>query len=749
MTYLVKCLKFLLGSLIVGGVVFTFLAVVSYNAYDQSMLSATSYSVKIHNFSGKHGAAIAAPILQVIGYSVFLPLLFLLVYALKLFKSRQPKFMTLRVIALLFGIATLSTLLAFISKYCIADGLSLGGAIGTHLKQFLLLHIDSDILFISLCYLFAAAAIFCLGLTLNEWKSIFRYIYYCAKFFGKILGYFVLKLSNQKKKLSIDDDQKHIDNFMDITHKSKTEDLMPPKSTIKQEQQSILPSIDILNNPPVNASAHNFFNRNELKERQEELKKVLRDYGIKGEIINYSVGPVVTLYELEPAAGTKASRVIGLSDDIARSMSAISTRIAVIPGKNVLGIEIPNEQREVIYLRELIESRAYQNNQFSLPLVLGKDIAGQPVITDLAKMPHLLVAGTTGSGKSVAINTMVLSLLYSCTTKRCKLVMIDPKMLELSVYDGIPHLLSPVVTDPKKAVEALKWVVQEMERRYRAMASFGVRNIAGFNELLLDAAKGGTTLKKIVQTGFNPENGEPTYEEMDLGSEALPFIVVIVDEMADLMLVAGKEIEGYIQRIAQMARASGIHLIMATQRPSVDVITGVIKANFPTRISFQVTSKIDSRTILGEQGAEQLLGRGDMLYMMPGGNITRVHGPFVSDLEVENVVKELKTNSNSSFNSSSDISSTDRQESGYVIDFNSSVIGEGHTFLGADDGQEDLYQQAVKIVIAEQRPTTSYIQRRLKIGYNRAASLIEQMEQDGIITPPNTLGKREVVKKQS
>ena len=415
-------------------------------------------------------------------------------------------------------------------------------------------------------------------------------------------------------------------------NKVKKEDLKLKTSDISQPSSPLeLPPIDILNKFTETSSLT--FNKDKIKEDIDKLKTILKDYGIKGEILNYSIGPVVTLYELEPVAGTKASRVIGLSDDIARSMSAVSTRIAVIPGKNALGIEIPNDKREIIYLRELVESNEYRNNKYKLPLILGKSIGGTPIITDLAKMPHLLVAGTTGSGKSVAINTMILSLLYSCTVKQCRFVMIDPKMLELSVYNGIPHLLSPVVTEAKKAVGALKWVVQEMERRYRAMASLGVRNITGFNELLLEASKKGTTLKKVIQTGFDSQTGEPIFEEVDLGNEELPYIVVIVDEMADLMLVAGKEIEGYIQRIAQMARASGIHLIMATQRPSVDVITGVIKANFPTRVSFHVTSKIDSRTILGEQGAEQLLGMGDMLYMMPGGNITRVHGPFVTDLE--------------------------------------------------------------------------------------------------------------------
>jgi S-DNA-T family DNA segregation ATPase FtsK/SpoIIIE len=748
MLYFRRYIKLAVAFLLMGMAAFGFFAIVSYNSSDTSLFYATAPSLNLHNVLGVYGAIIADFTLQVIGYSSILLILCLLVWAAKLCQNITMKFFIYRTLALPFCIMVFSTILAFIPKYYVMDGISLGGVTGDYLKQLLLLHIDVDVLIIILGYLFIILVIFCLGLTLSEWRLFFRFAYRSVKFFFKGLRYIMLKLSSQKKELSIDYNNKQIENFIDSPQNIKTESLNFKKR--EPEQRFILPSVDILNELPANANASSFLNKNGFKERQEELKKVLRDYGIKGDIVNCSVGPVVTLYELEPAAGTKASRVIGLSDDISRSMSAISTRIAVISGKNALGIEIPNEQREVIYLRELIESRVYQNNQLSLPLILGKDIAGQPIVTDLAKMPHLLVAGTTGSGKSVAINTMILSLLYSCTVKQCRLVMIDPKMLELSVYDGIPHLLSPVVTDPKKAVDALRWVVQEMERRYRAMASFGVRNISGFNELLVAAAKKGTTLKKVIQTGFDPENGEPTYEEVDLGSEALPYIVVIVDEMADLMLVAGKEIEGYIQRIAQMARASGIHLIMATQRPSVDVITGVIKANFPTRISFQVTSKIDSRTILGEQGAEQLLGRGDMLYMTPGGNITRVHGPFVSDIEVENVVKELKQN-NDSLNSNDTISGS-IAGIGAEIDFSSGtasdILSKGGTSFGMEDQQEDLYQQAVKIVLTEQRPTTSYLQRRLKIGYNKAASLIEQMEQNGIVTAPNTLGKREVIKKQ-
>ena len=729
-------LKFLRGSLslsIIAAVVFLSLTIITYDNTDPSFLNAKTTVLKIHNIFGETGAKITDPILQIMGYTVILPILFSLILAIKLLNNISNKFLVYRSVALLVAITIFSVILAFIPNHFVASNIGLGGVIGDYLKQILLTYIASDVLLTSLICLFIPLSIFYLGLTFSEWRLVCRYTYSCIKFFTKIITHVVMKLSNQKKQLK----HKHDNDQTEILEKGNLRKNTTRQEIDDTEEEFTLPSIELLNKLDTNASSSYHLRESKLRQNQENLNQVLNDYGVKGEINDYSIGPVVTLYEFEPAAGTKASRVIGLSDDIARSMSAISTRIAVIPGKNAMGIEIPNKQRKVIYLRELIESENYQQNNFKLPLILGKDIAGQPVITDLTKMPHLLVAGTTGSGKSVAINTMILSLLYSCTAKQCRFVMVDPKMLELSVYDGISHLLSPVVTEPRKAVDALKWVVQEMERRYRAMASFGVRNISGFNELLLEAAKKKESLKKVIQTGFDSESGEPIYEEVDFGSEELPYIVVIVDEMADLMLVAGKEIEGYIQRIAQMARASGIHLIMATQRPSVDVITGVIKANFPTRISFHVTSKIDSRTILGEQGAEQLLGMGDMLYMTPGGNIRRVHGPFVSDAEVEKVVKELRKNKKSSYEVDLNIpqSVADNTSSNSILPF-------------MEDTQEDLYQQAVKIVLAEKRPTTSYIQRRLKIGYNKAASLIEQMEEDGIITAPNNQGKREIIKKQ-
>ncbi|MCZ2328906.1 DNA translocase FtsK [Bartonella sp. F02] len=499
------------------------------------------------------------------------------------------------------------------------------------------------------------------------------------------------------------------------------------------------PSIDLLQEPISHSDTS--ISQETLERSAGLLESVLEDFGIKGEIIHVHPGPVVTMYEFEPAAGVKSSRVIGLSDDIARSMSAISARVAVIPGRNVIGIELPNAARETVYLRELIQSSSFCDSQFKLALALGKGINGEPVIAELAKMPHLLVAGTTGSGKSVAINTMILSILYRMTPEQCRLIMVDPKMLELSIYDGIPHLLTPVVTDSKKAVTALKWAVREMEERYRKMAKLGVRNIDGFNARVALAAEKGETIMCTVQSGFDKETGEMLYHEEAMDLTQLPYIVVIVDEMADLMMVAGKEIESAIQRLAQMARAAGIHLIMATQRPSVDVITGTIKANFPTRISFQVTSKIDSRTILGEQGAETLLGQGDMLHMIGGGRIMRVHGPFVSDKEVESVVEHLKMQGKPDYLAKVTDSEDDEKNNQEADDSVSEFVAAGKS--GGES--EELYAQAVKIVMRDKKCSTSYIQRRLSIGYNKAASLVEKMEEEGIVGAANHVGKREIL----
>ena len=526
-----------------------------------------------------------------------------------------------------------------------------------------------------------------------------------------------------------------------VEHPSKKP--IPQSKKAKSEAQPTLfsenmanyeqPALDLLESPKTVIRQQ--LSDEALEENARMLENVLDDYGVKGEIISVRPGPVVTMYELEPAPGLKASRVIGLADDIARSMSALAARVSTVPGRTVIGIELPNDHRETVLLREILSARDYGDGKHGLPLALGKNIGGIPEVADLAKMPHLLIAGTTGSGKSVAINTMLLSLLYKLSPDECRMIMIDPKMLELSVYDGIPHLLSPVVTDPRKAVVALKWVVGEMEERYRKMSKMGVRNISGYNSRVADALAKNEDFERTVQTGFDDNTGEAIFETETFKPEKLPFIVVVVDEMADLMMVAGKEIEACIQRLAQMARASGIHLIMATQRPSVDVITGTIKANFPTRISFQVTSKIDSRTILGEMGAEQLLGMGDMLYMAGGGKITRIHAPFVSDEEVELIVNHLKKFGPPEYVSGVVKGPDDEKASGL-----DSILG-----LGGNTNKESaLYDQAVAIVAHDRKCSTSYIQRKLSIGYNKAAKIVEEMEDNGIVSAANHIGKREI-----
>ncbi len=490
-----------------------------------------------------------------------------------------------------------------------------------------------------------------------------------------------------------------------------------------------LPELSMLAKPKPRAAA---FDEGALRQNAQLLEGVLAEFGVRGQIDQIRPGPVVTLYELVPAPGVKSARVVALSDDIARSMSVAACRVAVVPGRNAIGIELPNQKRETVYLRDLLASPEYERSTLALPMALGENIGGEPYIADLSKMPHLLIAGTTGSGKSVGVNAMILSILYRLAPDQCRFIMIDPKMLELSVYDGIPHLLAPVVTDSKKAIVALKWTVREMEDRYRLMSKIGVRNVASYNERAKEAAAKGEHFERTVQTGFD-DNGRPVYESERIDPKPMPYLVVVIDEVADLMLVAGKDVEGAVQRLAQMARAAGIHLIMATQRPSVDVITGTIKANFPTRISFQVTSKIDSRTILGEQGGEQLLGQGDMLYMAGGGRITRLHGPFVSDEEVEAVAKFLRAQGEPQY--VEDVTAGGDDEDG----------GGGDDFGAGGGSGDDLYDRAVAVVTRDGKASTSYVQRRLQIGYNRAASLIERMEQEGVVSPANHAGKREIL----
>ena len=605
-----------------------------------------------------------------------------------------------------------------------------------------------------------------LGLDRAEWRAIGRAIVWCcAKVWRglKVSGRFLAekirrrpqevgavdvrprkKASRQEPVISKADAPPSkktipiIDGKPKATKSSRREDQeRQPMLNLERGDEFILPPLNLLSNTRPLAPEDRLSN-DALEQNARMLESVLDDFGIKGEIVKVRPGPVVTLYELEPAPGTKSTRVINLADDIARSMCADSARVAVVPGKNAIGIELPNRKREIVVLREQFASAAYEDSKAKLPLCMGKDIGGAPVVADLASMPHLLVAGTTGSGKSVAINVMILSLLYKMTPAECRFIMVDPKMLELSIYDDIPHLLTPVVTDPQKAVVALKWAVREMEQRYQSLAKLQVRNIGAYNDRLTEARKKGEKIVHRVQTGFDHESGDPIYEEEEIDLTPLPMIVVIVDEMADLMLVAGKDIEALIQRLAQMARAAGIHLIMATQRPSVDVITGTIKANFPTRVSFQVTSKIDSRTILGEQGAEQLLGMGDMLYMAGGGRIRRVHGPFVSDKEVERVVRELKKQGKPDYLESI----TEEPDEGFDSQFLQNA--QMSSAAGQSSG-DDLYDRAVAIVARDKKASTSYIQRQLSIGYNRAANIIDKMEREGVVSPANHVGKREVL----
>ncbi len=745
-------IHFLKSLLCLSVSIFFAVALISYNYADPSLDNATN--IEPQNMAGFPGAYVADPILQLFGLGSLIIILTPLCWAYVYFYYGKVSFWFLRILA---GIVALNAAsLLFNGLQLNSDYFShSGGAIGVLWQAKLSLYVTSYVIKIAAAFILAVSLYLCLALNNSSWAKFMKTIsvlaIYSIAYVARAAHALLKKLkrnpSNEytrevpksstrrvapilsKNITKVEDQTQSQDQILDVP-------IVPRKIVEKAkpvyEQVSTdgfkLPSTSLLKEFPVNKDNVQQ-NNSVIKKHTEELLQVLSDFGVMGEITGAASGPVVTLYELEPAAGTKSSRIIGLSDDISRSMRSTSARIAVIPGRNAIGIELPNSKRETVYLKELLESSEYKNKNYDLPIILGKDISGNVIVADLARMPHLLVAGTTGSGKSVAINTMILSLVYALTPDQCKFIMVDPKMLELSVYDGIPHLLTNVVTEPGKAVVALKWVVKEMENRYRLMSNLGVRSIHNYNDRIKEAIANGEVMKRTVQTGFDAETGQPKIEQVPLDMKTLPFIVVIVDEMADLMLVAGKDIETSIQRLAQMARAAGIHIIMATQRPSVDVITGVIKANFPTRISFQVTSKIDSRTILGEQGAEQLLGKGDMLYMAGGSKITRIHGPFVADDEVERIVSYLKSQGQPDY--MNDITSED---TGYTS---------GSSSGGAE--MDELYKQAVEIVAHEGKASTSFIQRCLKIGYNRAANIMEQMERDGLVSKPNHVGKREIL----
>src|SRR5579859_632098 len=752
----------------------------SFDPQDPSWNTAAVPGRGAHNMLGVFGAYVSDVLLQLCGLTAWLPVLALFAWGGKMLVVGEPlQRFGLRVVLLLTGLLLLAVGLAALPAHLpfVMSGFSEG--VGGSAGKLLLEGLRESLRLVGLTPLAWAVAAACaalgavgtlsaFGLSFEEWKRFFGAVSAGPRALARLRrgrdaapwedeeDYDEVPL-RREPSLHADDDipppaprlrKKQIAEPEERAA-PRVEPLVAPRISRaqpgKREEDSRqgrleldasfeIPPLRLLTPPPDNRGPA--VDGDALKQNAKLLVSVLDDFGVNGQITTVRPGPVVTLYELEPAPGTKTSRVIGLSDDIARSMSALSVRIATVPGRSVIGIELPNHRRETVYLRELLADSAFDKSGMALTLVLGKDIGGQPVMVDLARMPHLLIAGTTGSGKSVAINTMILSLLYRLRPDQCRLIMIDPKMLELSVYDGIPHLLAPVVTEPGKAVVALKWAVREMEDRYRAMSQLGVRNISGYNQRLAEARAKGEVLSRTVQTGFDPDTGKPIYEEQPLALEPLPFIVVVVDEMADLMLVAGKDIEAAVQRLAQMARAAGIHLIMATQRPSVDVITGTIKANFPSRISFQVSSKIDSRTILGEQGAEQLLGQGDMLYMAAGGRITRVHGPFVSDQEVETVVEHLRSQGEPAYVEA-------------VTEDDEPPLDMAGICGGNGESGDDLYDQAVALVAREGKASTSFVQRHLQIGYNRAARIIERMEQEGMVSRANHVGKREVLLRRS
>jgi len=740
---ILRLLSRLIGLFMMGFAFICALALFSFNSEDPSF-NTVSTNNHVSNWIGFFGSHIADLLFQFIGLPAFFLCLIIFSIGVKMSSRFGVKNLSYKIIISPFCILSFSVAFAAIPQPDWWDFNSLGGVNG----HFILANITyfPKYVILPIALMFSAILIsIIIEISLADWIYFFRYSFAVARFcYEKILeskkwqkikenqNFKPREVQNISKESEIDDD-KILKQKLRNASKTKK-----PKQFL--QSRYLLPTSDLLTDRS-NENKDKKISKDLVDSQSKMLLKVLDDFGVQGSSLGAKVGPVVTLHEFEPAAGTKASRVVGLSDDIARSMSAVSARIAVVSGKTSIGIELPNPKREMIFLRELLESKEYKFSQNFLPIILGRDISGEIMITDLAKMPHLLIAGTTGSGKSVGLNVMILSLLYKLRPDECRFIMIDPKMLELSIYDGIPHLLSPVVTEPSKAVIALKWVVAEMEERYRLMSSFAVRNIAGYNEKAEKAILSGEKLMRKVQTGYDATTGKPVIEEIEFEPKKLPFIVVIVDEMADLMLVAGKEIENSVQRLAQMARAAGIHLIMATQRPSVDVITGVIKANFPTRISFQVTSRIDSRTILGTQGAEQLLGQGDMIYMSGGSKMTRVHGPFCSDTEIENVVNFIKSQDVSEFEESADRIS-------FEVPIPNSSFSSDDEFIesGSD---EDLYKKAVMIVKRDKKPSISYVQRQLRIGYNRAATIIEKMEENGIITVPNISGKREIIEEDS
>ncbi len=725
----------------------TIISCLSYNLSDTGFNIANSRPTV--NILGSFGAYTSSWIINWFGISLPLFLIAPLVWGYEIIRYKTFIHSYGRIFAFFTGILSLSIILTVCCGKI--SSIDTGGDVGIFFARQILslatriydFNYNKPILIIFLSFLSLISFNYACGITLKGWyKSIKKiiiliisaitHIYSGIRKIWKLLG------NNKNKPIRQPRQRKE----PRLRENNKTTTKQPDTIKIAKNTQKIndgysFPDIELLSVNKDKNTQH--MSQKELEKVAAKLEEVLQEFGISGKIVQIRPGPVVTLYELEPAPGTKTARVIGLSDDIARSMSAVSVRIAVVPGSNTIGIEMPNSIREIVYLRDLLESSDFKEAKSALTISLGKDIGGKNTYADLAKMPHLLVAGTTGSGKSVGVNSMIISLLYRMRPEECKLIMIDPKMLEFTMYNGIPHLLTPVITDPSKAVIGLKWAVKEMEDRYRSMAQLNVRNITGYNQRLEELRSSGEKITRTVQTGFDMETGKPIFEEQELDLTPMPYIVIVVDEMADLMLVAGKDVEAAIQRLAQMARAAGIHLIMSTQRPSVDVITGTIKANFPTRISYQVTSKIDSRTILGEQGAEQLLGMGDMLYMPAGQRPRRVHAPFVKDSEVEKIVEFLKKQRQPEY-----IEAVTEGELSDGKNNNSGAVFDNGDF-GGGNNDEDLYRQAVQIVQNDKKASISYVQRRLRIGYNRAASIIDRMESEGIVSPADHVGRREVL----
>jgi DNA segregation ATPase FtsK/SpoIIIE, S-DNA-T family len=739
------------------------IALATYNPSDPSLDTATNAAAM--NLAGPVGAVVADLLLQ--GFGVFgaLPGFSLLAWAWRIASRRGLGSVGARLAAILAAMPLAGATLAAVPRLAAVawpSSAGPGGAVGHVLAPALLEPgrgllgpLGAVLVWVLMAGLSFTLVLLALGLSSGEWRATWQFLGRVTRFSvstGWSAAWLIGRASapllavtrvlrRAPEPPSEEAREPRVSVPRPATPPPTIRPPQPAPAARKPRQESLplhegawrFPSLSLLKPAPARASSGP--STEALEANARLLETVLSDYGVQGSIVEIRPGPVVTLYELEPAPGIRSARVIGLADDVARSLSVTAVRIATVPGRNVIGIEVPNAKRETVFLSELLASEEVQRHAARLLLTLGKDISGNPIVADLQRMPHLMIAGTTGSGKSVGVNAMILSLLYRLSPDQCRLILIDPKMLELSMYEGIPHLMAPVVTEPAKAVTALKWTVREMERRYRAMSQLGVRNIGGYNDRVAEARAKGEVVTRRVQTGFDPDTGRPTFEEQPLTLEPLPFIVVVVDEMADLMMVAGKDIEAAVQRLAQMARAAGIHVIMATQRPSVDVITGTIKANFPTRISFQVISKFDSRTILGEQGAEQLLGQGDMLYMAGGGRITRVHGPFVSDQEVEKVVEFLREQGEPAY-----VDSVTEPE-----DDDGTPLFSGLSGGGGSEGEKGLYEAAVALVAREGKASTSFVQRHLNIGYNRAAKLIEQMEKEGVVGPANHVGKREVL----